>query len=256
MNPIILYDSRFNDGTPVATDTASGYNVLNIKDLRTYTFWKAASAGTKYITIDCGSAKSADCLAIIGHNLKTANATVSVESSNDNFVANIVERLVPFTPSSDKAFLKLFTSASNRYWRIKIVTASIAPQIAVAMLGSKMLFPFPPDTPYNPYIESIEAETNRSKKGHPLGSIIRFKSLEIYANFSNIERAWVINTFKAFWDDYASDLKWFFYAWDLDVFPDMVFFVSVLDGMKYKMPMSILQYVDSIGLEMQGVKEE
>ena len=119
--PIILYDNRLTDGTPAATDTAAGYDILNILDLRTYTQWKAASSGTKYITIDCGSAKSADCLAVIGHNLYTAGATVSVESSSDN--ATWTQRLAGFTPTSDKAFMKLFVSASARYWRIKIINA-------------------------------------------------------------------------------------------------------------------------------------
>ena len=49
-NPIILYDNRFADGALSATDTESGYDVNNIKDLRAHTFWKAASPGTKYIT--------------------------------------------------------------------------------------------------------------------------------------------------------------------------------------------------------------
>jgi len=255
VNPVILYDNRFNDGTPTATDTASGFDVRNIKDYRTYTFWRAASAGTKYITIDCGSAKSADALGIISHNLKTANASVSVESSTDNFASDVTVRLASFTPSSDKAFLKLFTSASARYWRIKIVTASVAPQVAVAMLGSRITFPYPPDAPYIPYSETIESNSSRGKKGHILGSVIRFKDIEISAEFSNIGRNWALNTFKPFWDSHASDLKPFFYAWDIDIYPDMVFYVYVDEGMKHSMPMSILQYIDSIKLQMRGVKE-
>ena len=49
-NPIILYDNRFEDGDLSATNTAAGYDVNNIKDLRTHTFWKANAAGTLYIT--------------------------------------------------------------------------------------------------------------------------------------------------------------------------------------------------------------
>lgn len=253
MNPVILYDNRFNDGTPVATDTALDFSILNIRDYRTYTFWRAASAGTKFITIDCGSAKSADALGIISHNLRTANATVSVESSTDN--STWTQRLAGFTPSDDKAFIRLFTSASARYWRIRIVTASIAPQLAVAMLGVRMTFPWPPDSPYVPYMERIESQSSRSKKGHILGSVINFKSIEISARFSNLTRDWVLNTFNAFWDGHGSDLKPFFYAWDIDVYPNMVFYVSVDDGMRYRMPVSVLSLIDSIELDMWGVKE-
>jgi hypothetical protein len=54
-NPLVLYDNRFEDGTPTATDTAAGYNVLNIRDWKTYTFWKGTAADPMYLTVDCGA---------------------------------------------------------------------------------------------------------------------------------------------------------------------------------------------------------
>ncbi len=256
MNPIILYDSRFMDGTPTATDTASGYDILNIKDLRPYTFWKAASAGTKYITIDCGSAKSADALAIISHNLKTANATISVESSNDNFVANVTERLAGFVPSNDKAFLKLFTSASDQYWRIKLITAAIAPYIGVALLGQKLLFPFPADSPYRSFPESIKRQSSRGKTGNLLGVINEYYPLNFSASFSNFERTWVFGDFLTFWRDYGKKGKPFFWVCDLDTFPEFVFFVSIEDAAKFDAELSILQYADRFSLPMIGISED
>lgn len=251
--PIILYDNRFLDGTITATDTASGFSIMNIKDYRTYTFWKSASSGTKYITVDCLSAKSADCLGIIGHNLGTANAVVSVESSPDN--TNWTVRLAGFTPTSNKAILKLFTIASARYWRVKIVTSTIQPQIAVIFLGNKLQFPYPPDVPYIPYIESVSVNKEVSKAGHIISSVIEFKSIEVNAKFSNLTRDFVINQFKPFWDNHASNFLPFFYAWDIDNFPEMVFYLTMSKSAKFQMPMTILQYIDSIELEMEGVKE-
>lgn len=255
-NPIILYDSRFNDGTPSATDTESGYDVLNIKDLRPYTFWKAANAGTKYITIDCSSVKSVDALGIISHNLKTANASVSVESSNDNFVANITERLASFTPSSDKAFLKLFTSASDRYWRIKIVTALVVPYLGVALLGQRLTFPFSTDTPYRPFPESIKRQSSRGKTGHILGVVNEYYPLKFNSSFSNFERAWVFGDYLTFWKDHGKKGKPFFWAWDLDTFPNDVFFVAVEDDAQFDAELSILQYVDRFSLSMTGISED
>jgi hypothetical protein len=54
-NPIILYDNRFDDGTPTATVTADGYSVLNINDWKTYTFWKGDATDPTYLTVDTGS---------------------------------------------------------------------------------------------------------------------------------------------------------------------------------------------------------
>ena len=52
--PKMLFNNIFTLGVPTATDTDSNsqYDVLNIADWRYYTLWKAASFGTKYLTID------------------------------------------------------------------------------------------------------------------------------------------------------------------------------------------------------------
>jgi hypothetical protein len=76
-NPIVLYDNRFDDGTPAATDTAAGYSVLNIRDWKTYTFWKGTAADPMYLTVDCG----AGTIATTGANLITNGAFTSDASS-------------------------------------------------------------------------------------------------------------------------------------------------------------------------------
>jgi hypothetical protein len=251
--PIILYDNRLTDGTPAATDTAAGYDILNILDLRTYTQWKAASSGTKYITIDCGSAKSADCLAVIGHNLYTAGATVSVESSSDN--VTWTQRLAGFTPTSDKAFMKLFVSASARYWRIKIITAAIAAQIAVALLGVKIQFEYPPETPYTPYAETAAADVERSKNGHILGVSTYNPVLNLQAQFGLVSRTWLDAYYIPFWQNHARLFKPFFFVWDLDTYSADVFFVSIGDDASLETPFSVLTYTDVLSLKMRGVRE-
>ena len=253
MNPIVLADSRFLEGTPTATDTASGYDVLNIRDLREFTAWRAASSGTKYLSVNCGAAIVADTLGIKCHNLGTAEADVSVESSNDG--SSWTERLAPFTPTNDKAIMKRFSGVSGAYWRVKIVTASVAPQIAVCMVGEGIEFPFPPDGPYVPATLSSEAESIKGKTGILLGSIVRFKPYRISPRWSIVARAWVETYFLPFWNDYASNLAPFFYAWDLTTYPADVRFASVPADHSFETPMSVLAYYDSITLPMEGVTE-
>jgi hypothetical protein len=82
--PALLFQSVFKDGlslTATDTDADPQYDVANIIDYRQGTFWKAASLGTKIIEADMGSAVPVDSLFIISHNLGSASATVSVESS-------------------------------------------------------------------------------------------------------------------------------------------------------------------------------
>lgn len=253
MNPIILYKNILNSTIPpTATDTADGYDILNVADNRAYTFWMAASAGTKYITIDCSDQSGADCLGIAGHNLYTAQATVSVESSAN--AVDWTERLAGFIPVSNMAFLKVFDFSSARYWRLKIITETIAPTIAVCELGPRLEMPCPPETPYIPYKEMIEADTAKSKIGHLLGAVIRHKPIEILASFTVLNRNWVFGDFKAFWDSHGSNLLPFFYAWDLTAYPEHVYYVALKENYAYQTPLSVGAFVDKIDIEMEGVR--
>lgn len=252
-NPIILADNRFLNGTPTATDTAANYNVLNVRDGKTFTSWKAASSGTKYITVDCGTAMSADSLGIAAHNLFTADADVSVESSANG--TDWTERLAAFTPTSDRALLKTFNSASARYWRLKIVTASVASQIAIAMIGARIDFPYPPDAPFAPVRMSVEGEISTSKAGVMLGYLVRYKPVSIKARFTNIGRTFVDNTFYPFWRDWASELFPFFWVWDITPYPFDVRFVRLSEKSSYEAQVSVLSVYDSIELDMEGVAD-
>ncbi len=254
MNPVILVDSRFLDGIPVATDEAPGYSVLNITDLKTYTFWKGATPGVKYISVDCGVSKAADSLGIVRHNLSSTGSQLSVESSDDGLLWT--ERLAAFTPSSGKAFLKTFTVASARHWKMRIAApGSVAPQLAVALLGVRMTFPHRPEAPFVPAKEEVETVSQRSKAGHLLGYFVKFKPFTVQANFKLLERSWVESVFLPFWEEYASDLHPFLWAWDLSAYPEDVRFVRVVSGYSYAPAVSILSHYDSLSLEMEGVKE-
>lgn len=254
MNPVLLADSRFLDGTPTATDTASGYDVLNIRDLRTFTAWKGNSAGTKYLTVDCGTAKEADALSIgPGHNLWTARAALSVEYSDDNVTWYVA--LQPFLVWEDNSLLKVFPAVTARYWRVKIQTASVAAKIAVALVGKAIEFPYPPATPYTPATEKIEAESSRSKLGTLLGTVVRHKPWEIKNDWKILSRSFIEETIAPFWRDYVSNLSPFIFAWDLERYPTDVRFGKVPDEYAYATPVSRLAYYDSFSLPIEGVRE-
>jgi hypothetical protein len=253
MNPMILYDNRFLDGVPTATDTADGFNVLNIMDLKTFTWWKAPSAGIKYLSVDCGAQKAADSLGVIGHDLSSVGAQISVESSDNG--SDWTERLPAFNPSSDKAFLQLFTGATARHWRLRINSPTFAPSVAIVLLGMRMSFPFPVDAPFAPIKEQVETVGKKSKGGHLLAHHVKYKPFTISARLSYPERTWVDSVFLPFWLDYGSELHPFLWAWDLDVYPEDVRFVRFEPGYSYSPQVSILNYYDSISLELEGVRE-
>ncbi len=250
--PLILAENVFLLGTPTATDTETGYDVLNIHDYRTYTFWKAASAGTKYITIDCGTPVTVDALGIMGHNLYTADADVSIESSDDN--VSWSERLAAFTPASDKAMMKIFSAASARYWRIKIVTASVAAQLSVAFLGQRFEFPRYVTASFDPCPEAISAVTSRSKTGNLLGSILDVIMSTITAQFTKLTESWANNTFRPFWDEYLSQLTPFFWAWEITNHPTEVYYGKIPDDFNLSVPYD--PWRRSVTLKIETVKEQ
>lgn len=248
MNPIILTDNRFNNGTPVASGTAAGFDARNIADERPYTWWKGPAVGTYTIKVDCGAAKSADTLAICGHNLFTIGAQISVESSPTGAVWT--NRLAAFTPTSDAALLRTFTSVSAQWWQIKIVAPAGVPQLAIAFLGVRLTFPAPPDAPYIPMEQDVEEESALSEGGYPLGTAIKFKPIRTRPVFSNLARTWVFDTFRPVWENYLSDRRCFFWGWDLTTYPNDYVFLAQHVG-KYAPGVSILSLADRLDLDLR-----
>ena len=255
--PLILFDSIFlatADLTITASGTAAGYDVDNITDLRPYTWWQADAHGTKYITLEIAEAQAADSLGIIGHNLATAEATVSLESSDTGAWGGEEEiQVAGFTPADDKAFLKIFTSASAAYWRLKIVTAAVAARLAVCVLGERLDFQRYPAGPFDPAPETVNATSARSKAGHLIGSTLQNIGIEISAAWASLTPAWIESDFRPAWDDHLSQLKPFFWAWDITNHATEVYFVAIPAGFSLSMPFD--PYRRSLSLLMQGVKE-
>ena len=227
---------------------------MNVVDLKTFTFWQAGEPGYKDIAVDCGAAKSADTLGIIGHNLGTVQADISVESSDDG--DTWTEALEPFTPTSDIAILKVFPSVAARYWRVVIDPAlDTLPYIAVLVLGSRLTFPVPMDAPFKPIEEGMESGSKRSKAGHLLAHYVKYKPYSISPRFSYLDRNWLESVFLPFWLNYASDLHPFFWGWDLGSYPDDVRFVRFKAEYTYKPEVTVLGYYDSLDLDLEGVRE-
>ena len=258
MNPIILYDNRFLDVPAIAatdTDQTGDYDVRNIRDTRPYLLHRFASLGTKYYTVNCGSTKAADCLGIFSHNLGSVAAAVSVESSTDNFGAVTTQRLAPVSPTHNRARLAPFNTASNPDWRVKIVTAGAAAQAGCVVLGSRLEFPRPPIQPFVPYEEDVKSLAPDGDFGAQIEAAIKYHPIKISARFQNLDRAWIENTFRPFWDSWMKKEKWFFFAWNLDDYPQHVFYVRRGRGYKFKMPLSKGYLVKEFTIELEGYSE-
>jgi hypothetical protein len=263
MNPLILSDNDLlENGTLTASETDTGFDVLNLIDRRTFTFWQGANTSStpKYIDIEPPGDHNYDfdTLAIFGHNLHTAGAKVKFE-----WIFEDGEVIVDwFTPADDKAIIKYFTEHDNDEGTFRLSIASVGgsflakPRIAIVMIGKRVSFPFPADTPFSPFRPSIQGRLLNGQQGHHLGSITGLNPISIKANFSNNSKTFVENTFWPWWNTYGKKLLPFFWAADLVNTPSAIFLVSLTANSVFDHPRTIAGLVDVISLDMIGLLEE
>ncbi|MDJ0513088.1 MAG: hypothetical protein QNJ62_06560 [Methyloceanibacter sp.] len=115
--PAFLYDNRLDDGTPVASTTETGFDVLNLRDWKPYTFWKPTAVPAT-VTVDAGVPRPTDYALLWGHNLYSSNVRFDVEHSSDNFVADTTT--LSYSAESDKPLAVYFTEVTKRYWRLAL----------------------------------------------------------------------------------------------------------------------------------------
>lgn len=213
----ILYDSRLADATPVASTTAAGFSVLNLRDWRPYTWWKPTALPAT-VTVDCGSAKAADYALLYGHDLFTQSATVEIRGSTDNFSASNV-LVASLTPSSNQPQLIQFSSVSYRYWRLRF-TGSTMPSIAIAALGAALSLPKFLRLGFDPLAREVMGEgSNRSADGHPLGRVVTHEMWRQQIEVRNATWSWVRASFLPAWRAHLRGTP-FVFAWDPGDYPD------------------------------------
>ncbi len=214
--------------TLTAGSTASGYSVANIFDMREINSWKAANTTSPvYITLDLGSGNDAeaDYLALLGHNLGTIGATITLEwCPNDAWGGDRVA-LFSQALTADTVFLKEFTSpGEKRHWRLKIEKTgggsfSAAPEIAICVWGLKTELKRAMGG-FDPHEEEIHANVVRGPKGHVLGVHHHWRERRMDLRFNNVNDS-VYQKIKE-WRD-GNGLKQFFVAWERENHPDDVF---------------------------------
>ncbi|HAF43438.1 MAG TPA: hypothetical protein DCK83_00450 [Gallionellaceae bacterium] len=186
------------------------------------------------MTVDCGSAKSADCLGIFNHDLFTGGCTVEVRGSTDNFAASDV-LVHSYTPSANTPFIRDFTAVSYRYWRLRI-TGSSAPTLTIVAIGAGLEFPVRLPYGFDPLSRKAFGQMNISEEGLPLGKSTMFEQWAQQLNFQHVENTWLRATFLPAWKAHLRD-KPFLFAFDLSNYAGEIYLVAS-DG-DYKSPTSL-----------------
>jgi len=201
--------------TLAATSTATGdYAAAYLYNMLETNMWLSADASSlQYITYDAGAGNvmTADYLAVIGHNLKSAGAAVTLQYSDDAFVAHAWDAFAAFIPVTDGALLKEFSGpGAYRYWRFVITGAATAPYMTLAIWGVATELDYATAS-FDPHGVEIKASMNISYAGCVTGVHTRYaeRSLTLVFNDADAE---LYGRIKQWWD--TSGLRNFFVAWE------------------------------------------
>jgi len=224
--PKCLYDNRLDGGTPAASTTATGYDVLNLRDWRPYTAWQPTALPAT-VTVDCGAPVAADYWLIYGHDLFTQGATIELRSSTDNFaVSNVLVDSV--TPASNANFVRHFASVSYRYWRFRI-TGTTMPTLNIASVGTAFDIPVYLSSGFDPLGRQPMGVLTRSETGNPLGRTVQWEQWEQTLSFEWLTKAWLRTSWEPAWEAHLRDDP-FVFQWDVTNYPAEIYLVNTEGG--------------------------
>lgn len=220
--PGFLYDNRLNEGTPAASTTGDDFDVLNLRDLRPYSFWRPTTLPAT-VTVDCGSPLPADFAAVCGHDLATRHCWIEIRGSTDNFSSSDV-LLIKRKPDADVPLILPFASVEYRYWRIRINGQEL-PTLAIALIGEALRLPRRQVLGFDPVARSARTMTNQSAGGYPLGKVTAFEEWRQKVALDVVQWAWLRETWLPAWREHLRDEP-FLYAWDSTDHADEVYLVT------------------------------
>lgn len=233
--PKIFADNALDNGTPVASSTASGFSALNLKDWRPYTWWRPSTLPAT-ITVDCTNARAADYAFIAGgHNLYSNACTVEVRGSTDGFATSDV-LIASHTPTSDSAaVVMVFASAIYRHWRLRITGAS-APSLSVLSIGVAVTLPTYLQGGFDPIGRKLVGDTNKNARGQVLGKVVDFEEWSGQVELTSVPWAWIRSDWLPLWTTIRA--RPFAFAWDADNYPGETRLVTIPDG-RFETPHNI-----------------
>lgn len=200
--------------------------------------WDDTPTGTAYMDdVIFYEEFAPDTVGMANHNLWDANASVSIESSvadEEDIGATWVERLAAFTPEDKKLVLKQFTAVGTpqRAWRVKIVTANLAPYMGDLKLGARLAFPNWTQGPFGPRPRKVEGEVAANDAGQFIQRIVIRKEAEVTLTFRRLTRSFVWDTLAPAFDDHLISGT-FYMSWDIDEHEDQKVIAYMPDGASF-----------------------
>jgi len=113
----IAYDNYIDTASALTalTETA-GYAVTNVQEQRLSQIYKSTSASAQTITIDLGSAKSINTIALMNHNFTTSASVIMSMNSSDSWPGATSQTIT----YNSGMMLKFFTAETYQFLQFQI----------------------------------------------------------------------------------------------------------------------------------------
>jgi len=199
--PTILWNNLLLGKTLTASSEAVDYPKENIRTENTVKSWRPTALPAT-LSVDLGASTSVDSFAIVGHDCGTRGNTILLQSSSDNFTWTTRCTVVP---TDNTTILGLFTSFSERYWRISISGGTV-PTISVFMLCQRFNLPAGVKPPYTPLwlAQDFDLLTGMTMGGQFLGNRVLRKGGRTNISLVSLETNFVESNLVGFRNHYNS----------------------------------------------------
>lgn len=212
--PTILWNNLLLGKTLAASTEAVDYPKENIRTENTVKAWRPTALPAT-ISVDLGSSTAVDSFAIVGHDCGTKGNTILLQSSPDN--SSWTTRCTVI-PTDNTTILGLFTSFSDRYWRLEISGGTV-PTLSVWTLSQRFNMPAGVKPPYTPMwlAQDIDLLTGMTMGGQFLGNRVLRKGGRTTISLVALETGFVETTLIPFREHFNSG-KAFVFASSPSVF--------------------------------------
>lgn len=212
--------------TVSASSDQTGFEKENAYDWKPYSWWKPVGTGTHTLDASFGAAKSADYMAISGHNLSDVGGSVKPQYSTDGG-SNWSDADTGVTPADNSTIFIAFTSVQAADWRIEVTNASSEALIGVVSIGEMTELEVGMTAGFTPphLARDHKYYTSVSQGGVFLGKSLRQITYSTKIDLKNLTPEWVRTTWEDFLDH--AQVKPFFFSWDSENHSDEAVFAWV-----------------------------
>jgi len=243
--------------TASSTESSADYDVDYLYNMFETNIWKAedtALADPQYITFDAGAgnAGDADYLAIFGHNLNAAGATVTLQHSTTGaWAGEEVDAFTGEVPSADTVYLKEFIApGARRYWRLRISGhGSTAPYMAICVWGGKTELDWA-SSAFDPYEQKVVEKATMSYGGYLTGLHTQYTERSMSLRFSDADST-LYDKVKNWFETHG--MRNLFVAWDTTNSPADVFLMR--PSSKFRNPFNQTGLYRDISISLSGRRE-